>query len=130
MWNMKNRILMALVALVVFVVGCGPDRTEKLKNGISYAKGALQQIGVNPLATATYQSIAGSGGGPAKYVNYMLPKTDPVWDSFEDGKPSHPWTIVIRPTAIPNEFSIEGFGDDVKKPIIVEYVTIKAPESE
>jgi hypothetical protein len=118
-------LLLVLTMGCAWIVACGPDRAEKLRNGVSYAEGALQQVGVNPLATATYQSIAGSGGGPAKYVNYMLPKKDPVFDSFEDGKPTHPWTVVIRPTAVANEYSIEGFGDDVNKPLVVKYVTLK-----
>lgn len=121
---------MILALVCVSWIGCGPDRAEKLRNGVSYAKSALQQIGVNPLATATYQSLAASGSGPARYINYMLPKKDPVFDSFEDGKPSHPWTIVIRPTAVTNEYSIEGFGDDTKKPLMVEYVTLKVPSEE
>lgn len=124
----KLMVLAFLFAAGVFLAGCGPDKAEKMANGVTYAESALQQIGVNPLATATYQSLTASGGGPAKYINYMLPKKDPVWASFEDGKPTHPWTIAIKPTAVPNEFAIEGYGDDVKKPLMVKYVTIKVPE--
>ena len=123
----KMAVFVILFLACVLLAGCGPDRAEKMANGITYAEGALQQIGVNPLATATYTSLAASGGGPAKYINYMLPKKDPVWSSFEDGKPTHPWTIAISPTAVPNEFAIQGFGDDMKKPLMVKYVTIKVP---
>lgn len=123
----KPALMLFLAIVYVSLAACGPDKTEKLNNGVSYAEGALQQVGVNPLATATYQSLTASGGGPAKYINYMLPKKDAVWDSFEDGKPSHPWTVVIRPTAVLNEYSIEGFGDDIKKPLVVKYVTLKVP---
>lgn len=126
----KQVFLLAVAVICVAFAACGPDKTDKLKDGVSFAKGALQQIGVNPLATATYQSIAGSGGGPAKYVNYMLPKKDAVWSSYEEGKPTHTWTIVIRPTAAANEYSIEGYGDDLKKPLVIEYVTIKVSSSE
>lgn len=124
----KLTVLAAVLATVVFLAACGPNRAEKLANGVTYAEGALQQIGVNPLATATYTSLTASGAGPAKYVNYMLPKKDPVWPNFEDGKPTHPWTIAIVATAVPNEYAIQGFGDDVVKPLIVKYVTIKVPE--
>ena len=123
----KVAVLVILFFACVLLAGCGPDRAEKMANGVTYAESALQQIGVNPLATATYSSLTASGGGPAKYINYMLPKKDPVWNSFEDGKPTHPWTIAIIPTAVPNEFAIQGFGDDMKKPLMVKYVTIKVP---
>lgn len=123
-------VLTVVVVVVAMFAGCGPDKSEKLKNGVTFAKGALEQVGVNPLATATYQSLNASGITPAKYVNYLVPKTDPVWTGYEEGKPTHPWTIVVRPTAVPNEFSVEGFGDDLKKPLMVEYVTVKAPSQE
>lgn len=125
-----RKLAVPVVFAVLLFAACGPDRAEKLNNGITYAKGALQQVGVNPLATATYQSLTASGGGPARYIKYMLPKKDPVFDSFEDGKPSHPWTIVLRRTNVPNEYSIEGYGDDLKKPLKVEYVTIKVSSEE
>ena len=87
-------------------------------------------IGVNPFATAHYQNFIRNGQGPAAYIMMMLPKENPPFDSFENDKPSHSWTIVIRPSGAPNELSIEGYGFDVKKPLIVEYVTLSLPSEE
>ena len=128
-----NRIgsgALIIAILCLFTIACGPDKTEKLKNGVAYAKGALQQVGANPLATATYQSIVGNGGSAAKYVNYMVPKKDPVWAKYEEGKPKEPWTICVNPSGAPGEIAIEGYGSDLKKPVVVEFVKIALPPQE
>ena len=119
-----------LAVVCIALVACGPDKTEQLKNGVSWAKGALQQVGANPLATASYQSIVANGGSAAKYVNYMVPKKEPVWAKYEEGKPKQPWTICINPSGAPGEIAIEGYGNDLKKPVVVEYVRVAAPPQE
>lgn len=111
-------------------MGCGENRKVKLNNGVSYAKSALQQVGVNPFATAIYQNIIGNGGNAAGYVIATLPKQDPVFDSFEYDHPTRPWTIVIRPGTEPNEFSVEGYGDSLKQPLVSESVTVALPSNE
>lgn len=120
-----------LPVLFIFILicsACGPGKEEKLRNGVTFAKSALQMVGPNSMATAYYASYVGNGKGPAAYVNAMLPKTDPPFDSFENTKPTHPWTVVIRPSGAPNELSIEGYGLDLKKPLVVEYITLSLRE--
>ena len=118
-----------LFLLVVCCFACS-DRTNELNNGVMYAKNALEQVGANPFSRATYESIIGRGGNPAEYIKATLPKEKPPFDSFEFKNPTHPWTIVIRPSTDENEFFIEGYGVDVKKPMIVKVVTVKLPSSE
>jgi hypothetical protein len=119
----------ALVLLLFLIVGCG-DRTEELKNGVMYAKNALEQVGANPFSRATYESVIGRGGNAAEYIKATLPKENPPFDSFEFAKPTHPWTIVIRPGTEENEFYIEGYGLDLKKPMLIESVQVNLPESQ
>lgn len=114
----------------IFLTSCGPSKEEKLQNGVGFAKACLQLVGVNPLATAAYQGYLRNGQGAAAYVKASLPKKDPPFESFEDNKPSHTYTVVIRPSGAPNEWSIEGYGLDLKKPVKVEYITISLPEEE
>lgn len=117
--------------LVWFLLfGCGPSDQEKLRDGVTFAKGSLQLVGVNPFATAHYQNLIRNGKGPAAYVTMMLPKENPPFESYENQKPTHAWTIVIRPSGAPQELSIEGYAFDLKKPLIVEYITISLPEEE
>ena len=121
----------AILGIVsIFLTSCGPSKEEKVRKGITFAKACLQLVGVNPLATAAYQGYVRNGQGPAAYVQASLPKKDPPFESFEDDKPSHAYTVVIRPSGAANEWSIEGYGLDLKKPLKVEYVTIPLPEEE
>jgi hypothetical protein len=119
----------ALLLLLLLMNGCG-DRTEELKNGVMYAKNALEQIGANPFSRATYESVIGRGGNAAEYIKATLPKENPPFDSYEFGKASHPWTIVIRPGTEQNEFYVEGYGLDLKKPMLIESVQVNLPESQ
>jgi hypothetical protein len=119
----------ALVLLLFLMNGCG-DRTDELKNGVMYAKNALEQVGANPFSRATYESVIGRGGNAAEYIKATLPKENPPFDSFEFAKASHPWTIVIRPGTEENEFYVEGYGLDLKKPMLIESVQVNLPESQ
>jgi len=119
----------ALALLLFLIIGCG-DRTEELKNGVMYAKNALEQVGANPFSRATYESVIGRGGNAAEYIQATLPKENPPFDSFEFAKATHPWTIVIRPGTEENEFYVEGYGIDLKKPMLIESVQVRLPESQ
>lgn len=120
--------LLILFLALSLPFGCGPSKQDELHNGVIYAKAALQQVGANPFVTASYSGYIRNGKTPAAYITDTLPKKDPPFDSFEYEKPTHPWTVVIRPSGAPNEFSIEGYGLDLKRPLIVEYVTVSLPE--
>jgi hypothetical protein len=125
--SMKKLLILVLLAVGLF--GCR-DRANELNNGVMYATNALEQVGANPFSRATYQGIVGRGGNPADYIKATLPKEKPPFDSFEYQNPTHPWTIVIRPSTDENEFFIEGYGIDVKKPMVVKAVTVRLPSSE
>jgi hypothetical protein len=119
-----------IVALVVFLCVACRDRANELNNGVMYAKNALEQVGANPFSRATYQSIIRNGGNPADYIKATLPKEKPPFDSFEFKDPTHPWTVVIRPSTQGNTFFVEGYGENVKQPMIVKEVEVRLPEEE
>jgi len=121
--------LLILVVFAVLCFGCR-DRANELNNGVMYATKAFEQVGANPFSRATYEGIVGRGGNPAEYIKATLPKEKPPFDSFEFKTPSHPWTIVIRPGTEENEFFIEGYGEDLKTPMIVRSVHVRLPSSE
>jgi len=130
--KMSMKLFMAAILGIVSIIltSCGPSKEEKVLDGVAFAKACLQLVGVNPLATAAYQGYLRNGQGAVEYVKASLPKKDPPFESFEDNKPSHTFTVVIRPSGAANEWSIEGYGLDLKKPLKVEYVTIPLPAEE
>jgi hypothetical protein len=131
MKKIELALFFLIFTLSFLAFGC-KDRSEDVRSGVMYAENALASVGSNPFSKASYESIVGRGGTPVDYIKATLPKEKPVFDSWEFGKPTHPWTIVIRPGSSPNEYAIEGYGADVKKPLngCVKYVTVKLPESE
>jgi hypothetical protein len=129
MKKIKLALFFFIFTFSFFVFGC-KNRTEEVRSGVMYAENALASVGANPFSRASYESIIGRGGTPVDYIKATLPKDDPVFDSWEFGKPTHAWTIVIRPGTSLNEYAIEGYGADLKKPLVVKYVTVQLPESE
>jgi hypothetical protein len=126
---MKIRILLSITVVLLvslMFVACA-DRSEKVRNGVMYATRALEQVNGNALARASYEGVIRNGGNAADYIKQTLPKKNPVFDSFEYGKPTHTWTIVIRPGSDPNDLSIEGYGPDLKRPLAVDSVKVNVP---
>jgi hypothetical protein len=124
---MKKTLCIFLLAIAF--TACS-NKTEGVKNGVMYAKNALEQAGANPFSRATWESIIGRGGNAADYIKATLPKENPPFDSFEFGKPTHPWTVVIRPSTEENEYFVEGYGTDLKKPILFHSVYVRVPSSQ
>ena len=116
-----------LFLLAIFCFACS-DKTNELNNGVMYATNALAQVGANAFSRATYQSIIGRGGNQADYIKATLPQEKPPYKSFEFKNPTHPWTVVIRPSTDEGEFFVEGYGEDLKKPMVVKTVHVKLPE--
>ena len=125
---MKNKKSLGLViafAAVLFMAGCA-DKDEKVKNGVMYATRALQEVNANPLSRGTYQNLmARDGATVMDYIKYITPKNDPMLQMFEYNKPTHPYTVVIRPGTDPGEYFVTGFGANLKEPIATSTVTIK-----
>ncbi|HSE39323.1 MAG TPA: hypothetical protein VLH08_01045 [Acidobacteriota bacterium] len=118
-----------VLAGILTSVAC-KNRNEEVINGVIYAKNALNAAGSNPFSQASYQAFIAGGKTPVDYVKSTMPKDEPVFESWEYGKPTKPWTIVIRPSTSPNEYYIEGYGADIKKPIKVEHVVVNVPPPE
>jgi hypothetical protein len=129
---MKKIQLFAVFFLVsaVFITLACKNRNEEVTNGVIYAKNALDAAGANPFSRAAYEAIIAGGKTPVDYIKSTMPKDKPVFDSWEYGKPSKPWTIVIRPGSAVNEYYIEGYGADIKEPIKVEHVVVNVPPPE
>jgi hypothetical protein len=126
MMRTKSGILL-LVCAILFA--CGPGNEEKLRNAVFYAKSALQQAGANPFSRATFQGVLAREGNAVDYIKAVTPKNDPMLKYFEfNTKPTKPWTVIVRPGTDPGEYFIEGYGNDLKKPLVYDSVTVNIPQ--
>ena len=121
-------VLVILFILAALTFGCGESKSEKLKSGVMFAESALAQVGPNPFMRAQYTAIIDAGQTPVDFIKAVAPK-DQGYPTFEYEKPTHTWTIVIRPgTKNPDELFIEGYGDDTQNPLVTKTVIVKLPE--
>jgi hypothetical protein len=119
-------VILVVVAALTF--GCGESKTEKLKSGVMFAESALAQVGPNPFMRAQYKAMIDAGQTPVDFIKAVQPKGR-EYPTFEYEKPTHSWTIVVRPgTANPDELFIEGYGDDTKSPMISKSIIVRLPE--
>jgi|GEM_PF-1100335 len=120
----KWRRLALTVALVLLAWACGSGEEDRLQRGVRFAKITLERAGTDPMAALALQSAEDTGGDAVSYIVASLPDQDPVFTSYERGRPSRPWTVVIRPGEQPRQYVIEGYGQDLEKPLYVEKVTL------
>jgi hypothetical protein len=64
---------------------------------------------------------------PNIFILSNLPDQDPVFTSYEMGRPGHPWTVVIREGSAPRQYVIEGYGEDLTRPLLTETVIMEVP---
>ncbi|MBI4538537.1 MAG: hypothetical protein HY704_03375 [Gemmatimonadetes bacterium] len=120
---MRRFPAMVFVAVCFPLSGCYSAQEEALDRGVAYAKNALERVGSDPLAAASLESTLEMGGGIMSYLYAGMPD-DPSFPRFTTGRPSQPWTVVVREGEGEREFVIEGYGEDLDSPRKVERVTL------
>lgn len=122
---MRKREVVQLVCFsLVLFWACGSGEGDRLQRGVRYAKITLEKAGTNPMAALALQSAEETGGDAVSYIVASLPGQNPVFTSYERGRPSRPWTVVIRPGEGPRQYVIEGYGQDLGKPLYAETVRL------
>jgi hypothetical protein len=126
---MKNstRILHLLSCLLVLfiVFGCkGKDeRQVKLEKGINFMRSLTSPNPADSLAAAHYQ--ASTPEGMSMLYHASLPADGSYPNVCTDRQNLEPWTLLILPGNKENTLTVEGYGDDLQKPIIVEEIVVK-----
>ncbi len=120
-------VTFVLAAVIVLTAACGVSQAQSLKRGVELAKHRLMEAGRNPMAAMSLSSVEEQGGNVTHYIYASLPPKDPVFSSFDYRRPSRPWTVVIREGSAPREYIVEGYGEDLTKPLLVEQFTIGTP---
>lgn len=124
---MKTLHVLAALALTLLLAGCGAETQKKQK--LELAVGQIQRIlsapSRDPMAAAALQSNMQMGGGVGTYLASSLP--DKFSHPIDYGQPEKPWSIVVKVTDDPNMVIVEGYGDDLKKPLFTQNAKIGPP---
>ena len=121
MWVRWTICVAASLALLA-AAGCSRKKSE-LEDGFQFARLMLLNTGKDPLAAGSLASIQDMGGHPVDYITACLPEK-PRFSNYEKEKPTQPWSVVVKLGRRPREYVIEGYGDDLSKPLMEETILI------
>jgi hypothetical protein len=119
-------IIVYCVVTSLLVAGCGDSQKKDVSAAVTYVKSLLERAGKDLPASMSFQSVIESGGTPVTYIANNAPSGDSVLKKFTIvmDKPSVPWSIVIKAGVGPREYIIEGYGENINAPLVVEKITI------
>lgn len=78
---------------------------------------------VQGIATANYQ--ANTPEGMIMLYHASLPTNGSYPEAYSDRQNLQPWSILVLPGNRENSLIIEGYGEDLMKPVIVEEISFK-----
>ena len=116
---------MTLALLVaILVAGCGSS-DRGLAQGVAQVKATLAEAGTNPRQAFALQTTLETGGSIINFIALNLPAGGLPKDlKLEPGRPTRPWSIVVKQGAGPRDYVVEGYGENLGAPLHVEQVHI------
>ena len=121
------QLLLLSCMVVLFVVsGCTDERKTKLEKGIGFMRSLTGASPAQSLAAATYQ--ASTPEGMSMLYHSSLPADGSYPNVYTDRQNLEAWSLLILPGNKENTLIVEGYGDDLTKPVIVEEITVKKRE--
>jgi|WetSurMetagenome_2_1015567.scaffolds.fasta_scaffold346290_1 hypothetical protein len=110
--------------LILFVIfGCTDEKKTKLERGVGFMRSLTNPSPAQGLANAHYQ--ANIPEGMIMLYHASLPADGSYPEAYSDRQSLQPWTILVLPGNKENSLIIEGYGEDITKPIIVEEISFK-----
>ncbi len=112
-------------SLMAGATGCNFEESPEAKviRSVKFAKRVLEEPGRNELASASYQSMMEMGGDALDYIAANIGEQDDL-APFVRGAPSERWCGVIGPGPENHTYLIEGYGEDLEKPVVTESVVV------
>lgn len=115
-------LLLSFLAVLFVAAGCTDERKTKLEKGIGFMRGLANPSPVQMAAIANYNADS----DPAGLI--MLYHSSAVADgsypeAYSDRQNLQPWSILVLPGSREGAFILEGYGDDLKKPLITEEIS-------
>ena len=115
--------LLSCIIMVFVIFGCTDERKTKLEKGISFMRSVTKANPVQSLAAAHYQ--ADTPSGMVMLYHASLPADGSYPNIYSDRQNLQPWSLLILPGNTERSLIVEGYGDDVTKPLIVEEIIFK-----
>lgn len=114
------KILLALIMASAMILSCSDSKLDGLKSDVDTVKAILDSTGANPMAAESYAAAMETGGNIITYIAVNLPPESFKHSKLESGRPTRPWSVVIISGAAENEYVIEGYGEDISRPVYVQ----------
>lgn len=123
--NKSKRMLQLLSCILIlfFIFGCADERKTKLEKGVGFMRSLTSTNPAQSLVAANYQ--ADTPEGMVMLYHASLPADGSYPNVYSDRKSLQPWSILVLPGNKKSSLIIEGYGDDLAKPLIVEEITLK-----
>jgi hypothetical protein len=98
-----------------------PDKakTEALTRAVQSAKKLFEKTQTDPMANASFYSVAQMGGSGIHYLVASIPDRGAI-SCYEEDKPAGPWCVVVRGGPGQLEITIEGYGAQVDRPVVTQ----------
>jgi len=114
---------LSCILILFFVFGCTDERKTKLEKGVGFVRSLTSRSPAQSLAAAQYQ--ADTPEGMTMLYHTSLPADGSYPNVYSDRKSLQAWSLLILPGNKERSLIIEGYGDDLTKPLIVEEITFK-----
>ena len=124
---MKLIRLICCLFVTSFVGSCTESPDAVLDRGVNHAQKAFEQLRSSELARLSFQDMIQQGATLVTYVTSSV-STDSKLPTYIADGPARKWSVVLRQDEESGEVIIEGFGGNLKTPIITKRVTL--PEFE
>ena len=125
--NKSKRMLQLLLLscmVVLFVIsGCTDERKAKLEKGIGFIRSLTNTNPVQGLAAANYQATTPEG--MVMLYHSSLPADGSYPNVYSDRQSLQSWSLLILPGNKERSLIVEGYGEDLTKPLIVEEINFK-----
>ena len=123
--NKSKRMLQLLSCILIlfFIFGCTDERKAKLERGIGFMRSLTSSNPAQKLAAEHYN--ASTPEGIIILYHASLPTDGSYPEAYGDRQSLQPWTILVLPGNKENSLIIEGYGEDLTKPIIVDEIIFK-----
>lgn len=118
------------LSCLVLAAGCsrlgGDPKEAEVREGVALVQRLLNGTRRNMMAGLAFASQSEQGGGALSYVAANLSE-NAKFTCYVENAPNRPYCVSIRRGAAPNEFIIEGYGQSLEKPIVVEKAVVGMP---